>query len=58
MVIEASRTRRESAVRMLQRFEQVNADVLGVILNQANPREENYYGYDYYYNYYRTDQNQ
>jgi polysaccharide biosynthesis transport protein len=57
LVIEASQTRQESAIRMMQRFEQVNADIIGVILNQANPREESYYGYDYYYNYYRTEAN-
>ena len=55
LVIEAGRTRRESAVRMMQRFEQVNATIVGTILNQANPREESYYGYDYYYNYYSAE---
>jgi polysaccharide biosynthesis transport protein len=58
LVIEASRTRRESALRMIQRFEQVNSDIVGVILNQANPREESYYGYDYYDNYYRPEAQQ
>lgn len=58
LVIEAGRTRRESAIRMVQRFEQVNSDIVGVILNQANPREESYYGYDYYYNYYRSEAQQ
>lgn len=55
LIIEAGRTRRESAIKMLQRFEQVNATVIGTILNQVNPREESYYGYDYYYSYYQTD---
>jgi polysaccharide biosynthesis transport protein len=58
LVIEAGRTRRESAMRMVQRFTQVNADIIGVVLNQTNPREESYYGYDYYYNYYRTEAQQ
>lgn len=55
LVVEAGRTRREATVQMVQRFEQVKADIVGIILNQANPREESYYGYDYYYGYYRGD---
>lgn len=58
LVIEAGRTRREAAIRLIQRFEQVKSDIVGVILNQANPREESYYGYDYYNNYYRSEAQQ
>ena len=45
-------------IRAIQCFEQVNSDIVGAILNQANPREESYYGHDYYYNYYRSEAQQ
>ena len=43
---------------MIERFEQLKANIVGIILNQANPREESYYGYDYYYSYYKSDDQQ
>lgn len=51
-IIKANQTRHESAQRMIERLMQVQANLMGVILNQVNPKEENYIGYSYYSDYY------
>lgn len=51
-VIKANSTRHESAKRMIERLTQVQAQMVGIILNQSNPKEENYQGYNYYIDYY------
>jgi polysaccharide biosynthesis transport protein len=49
MVVQANSTRRSSALRAKERFEKVDWEVTGVVLNSANPRDEDYYGYYTYY---------
>lgn len=51
LVIEAQRTRRAAAMKAKERFTQVNVDVLGVVLNGADSRQDDYYGYGYGYYY-------
>src|SRR5690606_27763475 len=53
MVVEANKTRRPAAEKAKERFEQVGAKIVGVILNNANMREESYYGYGYSGYYYQ-----
>lgn len=53
LVIQANRTRRNVAIKAKERFEQVGAEVVGVVINDANLRDEDYYGYNYGY-YYNT----
>jgi Mrp family chromosome partitioning ATPase len=56
MIVQANRTRQTVARRTKERFEQVGADIAGVVLNGTNPREEDYYGYDYSYYYTRPEE--
>jgi Mrp family chromosome partitioning ATPase len=52
MVIDANRTRRVGALKAKEQFQQIGIEILGVILNRINPRDEDYgygYGYGYYY---------
>lgn len=51
LVIQASTTRRGVAAKAKERFENVNADIIGAVLNNADLREEDYYGYNYSYYY-------
>ncbi len=56
LVIQANRTRRSVATRAKERFIQLPNSVIGVVLNKADPRSDDYYGYDYtYYSNYRTN---
>ena len=47
LVVQANSTRRVEAQQAKQRFEQISVDIAGVILNQVNASEDNYYGYNY-----------
>lgn len=51
-VIRANETSHSSAKHMIKRLTQVQADIVGIILNQVNPNDEAYKQYDYYINYY------
>lgn len=48
LLLEAGRTKRAAAAKSKELFTQVGGDIAGVILNKANPRDEDYYGYGYY----------
>jgi len=58
LVAHAGQTRRGVAQKAKSRFDTVKGDIIGVVLNQANLREENYYGYNYSYYYTPTGTNQ
>jgi capsular exopolysaccharide synthesis family protein len=53
LVIEATKTRRAAAIRVKQMFENVGIEIMGVVLNSVNTRDESYYGYGYDSYYYR-----
>lgn len=53
-VIRANKTRHDAAKRMLESLDKVQAEVVGIILNQTNPRDESYQEYSYYTEYYTT----
>lgn len=53
-IIRANHTRHEAARRMLESLDKVQAEVVGIILNQTNPRDESYQEYSYYTEYYRS----
>jgi len=60
LVVDCGRTRRRAALRAKELFGQVGKEILGVVANRTNPREEAYsYGYyRYYYNYGYTNEPQ
>jgi len=47
LIVQANSTRRIEAQQAKLRFEQINVDIAGVILNQVNASEDHYYGYNY-----------
>jgi non-specific protein-tyrosine kinase len=52
LVCDADRTRITAALKAREQLEKVNVEILGVVLNRVNPRDEDYgygYGYGYYY---------
>jgi non-specific protein-tyrosine kinase len=51
LVVQANHTRRNVAIKAKERFEQVGVEVVGVVINNANLRDEDYYGYNYGYYY-------
>jgi Mrp family chromosome partitioning ATPase len=51
LIVLAGSTRRGVGVKAKQRFDSIGAEVVGVILNGSNLREEEYYGYGYSYYY-------
>lgn len=53
MVVDAGKTRRAATTRVKAMFENVGIDMLGVVLNGINTRDESYYGYGYDSYYYR-----
>lgn len=55
LVVQAGQTRRAVVTKAKERFENVGVDILGVVLNSVNMRDEDYYGYGY--GYYYTNQN-
>jgi capsular exopolysaccharide synthesis family protein len=54
LVVEAGETPREVLLRGRRRFEEVHARILGVVLNKADLRREDYYYYKGYYHYGRA----
>lgn len=52
LILEANRSKRRAAIRSKERFENADAEILGVILNGADARFEDYYGYGYSGGYY------
>jgi len=57
LIVEANRSRRSAVLRAKERFTNIHYDVMGAILNNANPRDEDYYGYrNNYYYYYNEEQ--
>lgn len=58
LVVEANKTRVPSAIKAKERFEQVGVNILGVVLNNANLRDESYYGYNYGGYYYQPQEQQ
>jgi capsular exopolysaccharide synthesis family protein len=53
-IIRANQTRHDAAKRMIERLDQVQAEIIGIILNQVNPRDESYQDYSYYVDYYTS----
>lgn len=51
LLVKAGETRRNVAYKAKARFDQVQASVVGTVLNNANPQDEDYYGYSYAYYY-------
>lgn len=49
MVVDAGRTRRESAIHAKETMERAGAHILGVSMNRVNAHGNNYYYYYYYY---------
>ncbi|MFW5771677.1 MAG: polysaccharide biosynthesis tyrosine autokinase [Phototrophicaceae bacterium] len=49
MVVEATKTRRNAAARAKERFTNINMEIVGIVLNGTNMRDEDYYGYYTYY---------
>jgi polysaccharide biosynthesis transport protein len=56
LVTHAGQTRRSVALKAKERFTNIKVDVVGVVLNAADLRDEDYYGYNYSY-YYTDSQN-
>jgi capsular exopolysaccharide synthesis family protein len=54
LVIQAGTTRRNVAIKAKERFSHINVDIVGLVLNNANLRDEDYYGYNYSYYYTST----
>lgn len=55
LVVQANATRRTVALKAKERFMTVDREIVGTVLNAANPRDEEYYGYGYYSYYYEPD---
>jgi polysaccharide biosynthesis transport protein len=55
LVIEANRTRRSAALKAKERFTDVDYDITGAVLNRADPKDLDYYGYQGYYYYYNEE---
>ena len=53
-VIRANKTRHDAARQMLERLDKVQAEVIGIVLNQTNSRDESYQAYSYYMDYYSS----
>jgi Mrp family chromosome partitioning ATPase len=49
LVVDAGKTRRESAIKAKEVLERAGSRVLGIVLNRANARGSGYYYYYYYY---------
>jgi len=52
LVCDADRTRLAAALKAKEQLEKVGTEIVGVVLNRVNPRDEDYgygYGYGYYY---------
>ncbi len=57
LVVRAGQTMRDSAVAARQQLEEDGIPVLGVVLNDWDPKAVGYYGYEYYgHSYYSTAQ--
>jgi capsular exopolysaccharide synthesis family protein len=58
LVYQANSTRGGVAQKAKERFVSVGLDIMGVVLNSADPRDESYYGYGYgsYSGYYQSEQ--
>jgi tyrosine-protein kinase Etk/Wzc len=54
LVLATGQTRRNSALKAKEQFDQTGSNIKGVILNKVNPREEPYYGYGYYTYYHQV----
>ncbi|MCB9458400.1 MAG: hypothetical protein H6670_02035 [Anaerolineaceae bacterium] len=54
LLVNASKTRKGSVIEAVQRFNAVDVNVAGVLLNRADPKLQTYYGYSYTY-YYRNN---
>jgi len=53
-VLAAGATRRTVALRAKERFQHLDQSIVGLLINNANPQSEDYYGYDYSYYYTKT----
>lgn len=52
LVLEAGHTRRGAAIKMKEQLEQLNIEIVGTVLNAANPKDQGYgQAYNYYYYY-------
>jgi len=52
LVCDADRTRLAAALKAKEQLEKVGTEIVGIVLNRVNPRDEDYgygYGYGYYY---------
>jgi non-specific protein-tyrosine kinase len=52
MVVESGKTRRAALVQAVERLNNTNAHILGVVINKLNPKRLRGYGYYYKYHYY------
>lgn len=52
LIVNANVTRRGAGLKAKERFTQVGAEVIGSVLNNADTRVDDYYGYGYYGYYY------
>jgi Mrp family chromosome partitioning ATPase len=57
LLIQAGKTRRSVALKAKERFDQINVEITGTVLNNVDLREEEYYGYNYMY-YYAAEGNE
>jgi non-specific protein-tyrosine kinase len=48
LLADAGHTKRGAARQAVERFHQVDANLLGVVLNRVSRREDSYYSYSYY----------
>lgn len=56
LITHAGQTRRSMAIKAKERFTNVKVDIVGAVLNGADLRDEDYYGYNYSY-YYTNNEN-
>jgi polysaccharide biosynthesis transport protein len=54
LIVNAGRTRRNHALKAKERFQHINVDIAGLVLNGADLRDDDFYGYSYGY-YYSND---
>ena len=54
LLAAAGQTRRADLHRAVERLNQVNADILGIVLNKVTRQTGRYYGYSYTYKPYRA----
>jgi capsular exopolysaccharide synthesis family protein len=49
LVLSADKTQRAASRKAVEQFARINRSIKGIVLNNANTRDESYYDYSYYY---------